>query len=811
MGAVWVRARAELRRGWQATVVLAVLVGVVGGVTMFGVAGARRTASAMDRFIDYHRPFDAFVFGGEELDMGAVERLPPVVDTDLVLFFMLVPSTPTGEPDPDGPGLNPFGSTRGTFGVTSERPLVVAGHPPDPGQAHHVAINEQLAEDNDLVPGDALRVWSYRPDQFFAELEAPGDTQPAGPALDLTVSGVVRMPRDVSPEPTDESVTALSNHGLFLTPAFVERYADELAHYGPLLGPILMVRLTGGAGDLPAFTEAVRALPGGQAADIQPNDTPLMSSRTQRATDIQALALLAFAVAVGVAGMLVVGQTLARQVAVDAGAGATLRALGLTSNQLVGATVVRALLVGMAGAALSVALALALSPLSPVGLAGAAEVNPGVSADLAVLVLGAGAVVVAVTMRVALAAWRAAPASTTGPEGRTTRPSRLAERLAGAGVPASAVAGVRMALEPGRAAAAVPVRTALGGTAIAAAAVAAGLAFSASLDHLVATPALQGWTWDVTVGDETVDIHDRGIDLLRANPVVAGFTARSGTGYRMQVQGREISVIGLESVRGDVGPEVSTGRMPEEADEVALGARTLDRLGVEVGDEIVAVGDTGGARTLTVVGSGLLGPAVDYTVGIGEGAVTTLDGMAELFGDVPTGYFLVDYAAGVDPDAAFNALQADWGRQVVRPLAVPEVENLRRVSGLPLVFSVLLAALAVATLGHALVTTVQRRSRDLAVLKALGFARRQLAATVAWQSSTLVVGALAVGLPLGIAAGRWGWSVVADSIGAPAPAVTPVLVVLGTVPVALAIANVAAAFPAHQAARTRPATVLRSE
>jgi hypothetical protein len=34
MTAVWARARAELRRRWQATVLLAVLVGLAGGVVL---------------------------------------------------------------------------------------------------------------------------------------------------------------------------------------------------------------------------------------------------------------------------------------------------------------------------------------------------------------------------------------------------------------------------------------------------------------------------------------------------------------------------------------------------------------------------------------------------------------------------------------------------------------------------------------------------------------------------------------------------------------------------------------------------------
>ena len=54
-----------------------------------------------------------------------------------------------------------------------------------------------------------------------------------------------------------------------------------------------------------------------------------------------------------------------------------------------------------------------------------------------------------------------------------------------------------MALEPGRGRTAVPVRTTIVTAALAIATVTAALVFAASLDHLVTTPRLYGWNWDV--------------------------------------------------------------------------------------------------------------------------------------------------------------------------------------------------------------------------------------------------------------------------------------------------------------------------
>src|SRR5436305_12080544 len=59
--AVWMAARAQLRRRWGATVALILLVGLTGGVVLAAVAGASRTDSAMKRFVAFSRPEDAYV------------------------------------------------------------------------------------------------------------------------------------------------------------------------------------------------------------------------------------------------------------------------------------------------------------------------------------------------------------------------------------------------------------------------------------------------------------------------------------------------------------------------------------------------------------------------------------------------------------------------------------------------------------------------------------------------------------------------------------------------------------------------------
>jgi ABC-type antimicrobial peptide transport system permease subunit len=153
--------------------------------------------------------------------------------------------------------------------------------------------------------------------------------------------------------------------------------------------------------------------------------------------------------------------------------------------------------------------------------------------------------------------------------------------------------------------------------------------------------------------------------------------------------------------------------------------------------------------------------------------------------------------------AAFDPIPS---RQPERP---SDLENLARVDRVPGVLAAVLLTLALATLAHTLLSSLRRRRRHLATLVALGFVRRQLIASVLWQSVTEMVITLVVAVPLGIAVGRWAWRTFAEGLGVPSDPVVPVTGLLIAVPVALVAALLVGIGPALLAARTRP-TALRS-
>ena len=105
-------------------------------------------------------------------------------------------------------------------------------------------------------------------------------------------------------------------------------------------------------------------------------------------------------------------------------------------------------------------------------------------------------------------------------------------------------------------------------------------------------------------------------------------------------------------------------------------------------------------------------------------------------------------------------------------------------------------------------TAVWRRSRDIAILRALGMTPSQSRWAALTQATVFSVAGLLVGIPLGLAAGRILWRVTA---GIPlyyqAPVARGTLLLIG--PAVLACGLLLALIPGHRAARRTPAPAPR--
>jgi ABC-type antimicrobial peptide transport system permease subunit len=140
-----------------------------------------------------------------------------------------------------------------------------------------------------------------------------------------------------------------------------------------------------------------------------------------------------------------------------------------------------------------------------------------------------------------------------------------------------------------------------------------------------------------------------------------------------------------------------------------------------------------------------------------------------------------------------------------------EITDSQAIGAAPLILALGLSAGAVAALTLTLLTSARRRRRDLGLLKALGFARGQPSAVVAWQSTVTVAIGVCIGVPLGIVFGHAMWDLFAHELFAIPDATVPLLATALVALGALVLANVVAAIHGRRAANTPTNLILNSE
>lgn len=812
MSAVWYRARAILRQRLAGTLVLIAVVALPAGVVLASVAGAARMREALPDFVAYNRAYDTLVFADPSPDLqqvlDQVRALPDWEVSEQV--GAVVVSVRDGD---HWVAVVPAAYVDGRPHVDQERPLVVEGRLPGPTRAAEVAVNEDFARDLGLHAGDTFALRTFTPAGLPAMTSGQASRDPDGEDLTMTVAGVIRRPADLRTSLSQQAEDLGSDSWYVgVGPAFVRRFGDRLANFG--FG--VAGRVTPGRQD--DLADAISALGRDDLALRSTNESAELVSSIGRGIDFEANALRLFALIAAIAGAAFVGQAIGRQVFGDLDDDEASRSLGVDRRHRVAVPLVRSAIVAAGGAIGAVMLATALSPVFPIGLARQATLDPGVRVDRLTLGVGATALLVFVLGWAAIDAWRlTGDGRARADRPRSERPATsLSAVAARAGAPVSVTAGVRLALERGRGRTAVPVVGALLTTTAGVLVLCGVLVFASGLDHLVTTPVEQGWNWDSAVGNFNSTAEARaGAQALRANPDIASFNGY--TASPVQIDGHEVYSLVLGPGDPALGPPVIDGRLPGSDDETAVGTQTLAALDKGIGDTLTAQvpGTPGGPREFRIVGTVVLPAGLDTELSLGRGAVVTLAGARATVGGGPEAVipqeFLVRFAEGVTPAQAADSLRPAFGDGSPGPRPASDVTNLQRVQRMPRVLALLVGLLALGTLANVLVTSVRRRRRDLATYAAIGFRRRQLAATVAWQATTFALLALVAGVPLGLAAGRTVWTLVANSIGSTTDPVVPTallaLVVVGT----LVAANLIAALPARAAARTRPAQILRSE
>ena len=637
---------------------------------------------------------------------------------------------------------------------------------------------------------------------------------PRGPRVTLRVVGIEAAENEF---PSGQSPL----YDLYATRAFANSENPRSLPF-----TFYYVRLRHGPASLAAFDAGIRQLEkqtkqqvtnvhldGGAAA--------VMASIRPQAAGWWVLAGLA-----ALAGLAVIGQALTRQAVATGANNAALAALGMRPRELTVLGLLRTLVIATAAAAGAVAIAAALSPLTPLGEARVAEPAPGLALDPLILSLGALATVLAVLGLAIRPTVRSARLIPSPERPARTAPVRVARGLALGGAPPSAVIGIRHALERGREAHPVPAWTALVGTILAMAALAATAVFGASLSHLIASPPLYGDPF--TVYFDSQDPHTVTGPVqqsLQRDPSIDRMTLAIGP--EITVNHVQVRAIAFRAVHGRALLSMVSGSAPTGIRQISLGTTTMHQAGVQVGSIVPVTVTTlaGHDRTVRfrVVGQTSF-PSDFGTGGLGTGAALTMDGYfgaqcpagpnhRSCLQTAPQGleYIMLAHAeSGAAGRAALASEVSRYRSIAVRPTVPTSLVNFGLSVNFPFVVSLVLALFGIATLVHLLLISVARRRQEAGLLKVLGFVRYQVAAVVSWQATTVALLGVIFGLPLGVAAGRAIWRAFAANLGVvPVPVVPAGHLALLAAGV-LVVANALAIGPALVAGRTHPGKLLRT-
>jgi hypothetical protein len=822
------------------TVVL--LIGLIGGIGMAALAGARRTQSSYPQFLASTNPSDLtmFVFSGSSQFPGktlsltkTISHLAGVERVVTALGPQMVPLAANGAPRLSSlSNVVTTGSLDGMT-LTQDRLAVVEGRLANPRRADEFVMTASAAR----ILG--VRVGQMVPLGFYsnAQTNSPDFGSPrVVPRLKVKVRlvGLVVPNTQVVQDDIDRTFGAV-----FLDQALMQK----LNHLEPgeLVPALYGVQIDHARATITQVErELIGVVPRGAAYEF--HVTSSVESQVELAIKPESVALGAFGAIAALVCLVLAAQAISRLLRRGEQDRRVLRALGTSPAAAAFEGLLGVLVAVVFGTLLAFAVAALLSPFAPLGPV--RPVYPGgrfaidwtvFGVGVAVLILGLSAIAIA------QANWRASHRTLlTG--GSFAGPSMVLRGANATGLPVAGVIGVHFALESGQGRTAVPVRSVLFGTTLAVALVVTTLTFASGLSNLISRPALYGWNWDYLLQPNN-NIPPKAVSLLNHDPKIMAWSGADSTD--LEIDGQEVPVL-IESARAKVAPPILSGHGLDNQHQVVLGAGTMAMLHKHVGETVViSLGTKKNApafikpTALLIVGTATL-PAVGYSsyiaehTSMGTGAILPL-------GVFPAGY--INYGADPNlhgPQLAFVRMRSDVSARAGRAdleriakaankifaadkntfgnsvsvlgvLQPVQIVNYRSVGSTPVILAVGLAVGAILALGLTLASSVRRRRRDLAMLKTLGFTRRQLAAVVAWQSTTTALVGVVVGIPLGIIIGRELWTLFARSINAVPDPTVPVLSVLFVGVGTLVFANLVAALPGRSAARTPAALVLRAE
>lgn len=194
MGAVWFWVRCDLRRRRVQLLMSVLLIGIAGAAVLTAAAGARRTASALERSARATNASDLIVGpdipGTPPAPWSRVDGLPEVASIATIKGVIVARAGGNelldGYVDLDAKLLHEI-----------DRPRLLSGRLPDPNVEREIAVNETLSRLAGVSAGSRVDL------RVFTDAEGrqrgTGDTRPAGRPFPRHRHGSVPCPKRCDP------------------------------------------------------------------------------------------------------------------------------------------------------------------------------------------------------------------------------------------------------------------------------------------------------------------------------------------------------------------------------------------------------------------------------------------------------------------------------------------------------------------------------------------------------------------------------------------------------------------------------------
>ena len=763
---------AKVRSQAVATIVLSGVVAIVLAIVLALVLGAHRTETVPERLdASNGGGFDYVVTqqGGGRPLTSAIAALPGVEVADS-FTFVFGGLARAGSPDAlYGPLV--FSGTERAFGAR-----IVAGRAMDQGSHDEFVATRSFLAAAGATIGDRFDLYTVTQEQGAAGEFGRG----ANFTLTATLVGVIdgaSMIEDPTPfvlfPPT---LLARPEVGVALT--------------------LVSVQLADGT-DEATLRNAVAALPAEAQLSVEPANA--VSAYMQRAISAQARGTWLLALVAGVAAVVALSQLIIRQMRLSSVERDTMLALGFSRGQVFAETMARAAPPIVVGGVLAAVLSIPGTALFPTGTVRPFDPDQGVLVDWTTLL------VAAVTLIAAMLLSTGCVLAFTRTSSGAVTPSPVVDAIAARSPVVPAAIGMRLGFTHARGERG-SMRAALAGVVFTVSGLVAAVTFGASLDRLIEQPFRYGWNMDANLGDNGgEELNPDVAQALEADANVASLVYYAQSYAR--ANGADVPLMGMDVVRGHATPLVLAGRLPVSEDEIAFGRVSARRAEISIGDTVMLTGEAG-AHEYAVVGTVVLS-GLGSNEGVGEGALTTIDGLHQIADDQITSAS-VDF--GMNPEASVRAYAARFDPGFDGEQYVPSaIASLSRVRSIPYVLAGLLALLAVVTITHTLLTSLRARRHDLAIVRALGAAPAVVRRSVHWQATLVTLVPALIGAPLGFVVGRVVFTALADDIGALSTPAFPSSGLGGVLIGVVVLANLVALWPARLARRWSTAAALRSE